>query len=76
MAGNVWEWVQDCWNANYNDAPQDGPARNTGDCERRVIRGGSWHYIPKSLRSAFRDGFNAHTQFDSFGVRVGRTLAP
>ena len=24
--GNVWEWVQDCWNDNYNGAPMDGSA--------------------------------------------------
>lgn len=25
-AGNVWEWVQDCWHENYNNAPGDGSA--------------------------------------------------
>ena len=26
MVGNVWEWVEDCWHRNYNDAPKDGSA--------------------------------------------------
>jgi formylglycine-generating enzyme required for sulfatase activity len=24
MAGNVWEWVEDCWHDSYLDAPNDG----------------------------------------------------
>ena len=39
--GYVWEWVQDCWNDNYKGAPSDGSAWTTGDCEPRVLRGGS-----------------------------------
>jgi len=42
MSGNVWEWVQDCWNLNYTDAPHDGSAWLTGNCNRRVARGGAW----------------------------------
>ena len=45
MSGNVWEWVQDCWHENYDQAPGDGSAwqeQNNGDCTRRVLRGGSW----------------------------------
>ncbi|MCC6539966.1 MAG: formylglycine-generating enzyme family protein, partial [Bryobacterales bacterium] len=37
MSGNVWEWTEDCWNANYNGAPIDGSAWLTGDCSNRVI---------------------------------------
>lgn len=42
MSGNVWEWTEDCWNANYNGAPNDGSAWTSGECGRRVVRGGSW----------------------------------
>ena len=42
MHGNVWEWVQDCWNASYDDAPSDGSAWESGVCGLRVLRGGSW----------------------------------
>ena len=41
MVGNVWEWTEDCWNDNYEGAPADGSARTSGDCIRRVVRGGS-----------------------------------
>src|SRR5208337_714439 len=41
MAGNVWQWVQDCYHSDYGGAPTDGTAW-TGDCSKHVIRGGSW----------------------------------
>ena len=43
MHGNVWEWVEDCWNGNYRGAPSDGNAWMDGDCDIRVLRGGSWN---------------------------------
>ncbi len=42
MHGNVYEWVRDCWNESYSGAPSDGSAWQTGNCSRRVLRGGSW----------------------------------
>lgn len=60
MAGNVWEWTQDCWHRNYQNAPQDGSAwleKDEGDCTRRVVRGGSWFSEPQDLRSASRNWF-------------------
>ena len=42
MHGNVWEWVHDCWNDSYVGAPSDGSAWASGDCNLRVVRGGSW----------------------------------
>ena len=44
--GNVFEWVEDCWNKHYNGAPADGSAWMSGDCDRHVLRGGSWFYGP------------------------------
>jgi formylglycine-generating enzyme required for sulfatase activity len=76
MHGNVWEWVEDCWNDSYAGAPSDGTARTTGDCDRRVLRGGSWYNEPKSLRSARRENKNL-LHWDAYtGFRVARTLAP
>ena len=72
--GNVWEWVQDCWNANYVGAPSDGRAWETGDCSRRVLRGGSWGNFPWNLRSAIRLGITADDRFNSLGFRIARSL--
>ena len=56
--GNVWEWVEDCWSGNYLGAPADGSAWESGDCSRRVLRGGSWFNIRGAsvLRSAAGTG--------------------
>ena len=54
--GNVWEWMQDCWNDNYGGAPTDGKVWKSGDCSHRVLRGGSWDFNPRCLRSAYRSG--------------------
>ena len=54
MAGNVWQWVQDCYHDNYNGAPTDGSAWTSGDCNLRVVRGGSFIYGPRALRAAAR----------------------
>ena len=53
MHGNVSEWVSDCWNDDYNDAPENESARK-GECRLKVIRGGSWKSEKKYLRSAGR----------------------
>ena len=74
--GNVWEWVEDCWNENYNGAPSDGSARTTGDCSRRLLRGGSWGLLPQSLRAAQRiRGYPVIRNY-YIGFRLARTLNP
>lgn len=74
MLGNVFEWVEDCWNDNYLWAPLDGSAWTEGDCRQRVLRGGSWFSMPKYLRFAFRNRFDADYRSSSFGFRVARVL--
>jgi len=74
MVGNVWAWTEDCFHDSYNGAPTDGSAWTSGDCDRRVLRGGSWVVSPQGLRSAFRNGYTADVRGSGFGFRVGRTL--
>jgi len=70
--GNVWEWVEDCWNASYAGAPRDGGAWR-GKCDRRrIMRGGSWGFFPRHLRSAFRQNSDATFRFYDIGLRVAR----
>ena len=72
--GNVWEWVQDCWNGSYAGAPSDGGVWERGDCSRRVLRGGSWINVPWNLRSASRDGIAAGFRHYHDGFRIARSL--
>jgi formylglycine-generating enzyme required for sulfatase activity len=79
MAGNVWEWVEDCWHENYAGAPVDGRAwlsENGGDCSARVVRGGSWLTAPGSLRSSLRNWGEAGNRDGSRGFRPARTVTP
>ena len=77
MHGNVWEWVEDCLHNNYEGAPKDGSAWIAqGDCNNRVIRGGSWVGYPVGLRSALRFWFSADDHGMDVGFRVARTLNP
>jgi len=75
MHGNVEEWVEDCWSANYRDPPADGSARMTGECDRRVLRGGQWvtnaaRYLRSASRNLQAAGFRSHF----IGFRVARAL--
>ena len=74
VSGNVWEWVEDCWNGDYEGAPTDGGAWRTGDCSQRVLRGGSWYYDPDYLRSAYRDWLQAGDRNNYLGFRLARTI--
>ena len=73
--GNVREWTEDCYNKTYTGAPNDGSAWTKGDCDRRVLRNGSWTNKPALLRSAFRGTIaNNSVRSDTIGFRVARTL--
>jgi formylglycine-generating enzyme required for sulfatase activity len=76
MAGNVWEWVLDCYHANYNGAPTDGSAWTSPDCPLRVARGGSWGQLPQGLRAAtrFGSGIASASRSGSLGFRLVREL--
>ena len=74
MHGNVWEWTQDCWNGSYEGAPSDGTAWLSGECGRRVLRGGSWYIIPGFLCSANRVDYTTGGRLNDYGFRLARTL--
>ena len=76
MAGNVWQWVEDCYHANYGGAPTDGSAWITQSCAFRILRGGSWDNDPSYLRSAERLRRDIGSGGISVGFRVARTLGP
>jgi len=76
MLGNVKEWVEDCWNDDYRAAPSDGSAWLSGDCEKRVLRGGSWNNDPRDIRAAYRNVTVPELRYEQVGFRVASTLAP
>jgi formylglycine-generating enzyme required for sulfatase activity len=78
LAGNVWEWVRDCYAEDYYGRSTVGNPLNEG-CgkeDRRVLRGGGWEsrHGPPYLRAAHRLGSAPGSQYHSVGFRcvVGR----
>ncbi|TVQ39394.1 MAG: hypothetical protein EA370_04720 [Wenzhouxiangella sp.] len=74
MHGNVWQWIQDCANSNYRDAPVDGSAWMRGNCNRGIVRGGAWHDWGLWLRASARYSFPRHSRHAVGGFRVVREL--
>jgi formylglycine-generating enzyme required for sulfatase activity len=74
--GNVWELTEDCWNDKNRGNLGNGTARASGDCSRRVLRGGSWINPPYVLRSSARFWSFADYRCNARGFRLARTLAP
>ena len=76
-AGNVWEWVQDCWHDSYagDSRPNDGSAwEDGGDCDHGVLRGGSWYDAPLTLRSAYRFEGGSAARYYFRGFRLARDI--
>ncbi|MFM7888791.1 MAG: formylglycine-generating enzyme family protein, partial [Pseudanabaena sp.] len=72
MHGNVWEWCEDDYHNNYDDAPSDGSAWVELDRTdtNRVLRGGSWLFNPGDCRSACRLNDSRDIIDGDFGFRV------
>ncbi len=70
MAGNVSEWIADCWHQGYRRAPATGAAWVNPGCRNRMYRGGSWASAPAQVRSAWR----ASGGTDATNARVGFRL--
>ena len=71
--GNVYDWVEDCGSESYIDAPSDGAAQMTGNCEVHMLRGGAFSRRPESLRSAARLWSGNPDPMIYMSVRVART---
>ncbi len=71
-AGNVMEWVYDCYNLNYQAAPSDGTAWLSGDCAQRMVRGGAYNKPLSSLRSSARYRLPQDARFGMLGFRIVR----
>jgi formylglycine-generating enzyme required for sulfatase activity/serine/threonine protein phosphatase PrpC len=73
-AGNVYEWVYDCYHRNYKDAPNDGSVWEGGDCDVRIVRGGAYRSPANSMRVENREKFKSDKGQYNVGFRVARDL--
>ena len=74
LAGNVSEWVADCWHASYRRAPAGGTAWFNPGCRQRVIRGGVWSGSPAQTRSAWRASMDSDMTNARIGFRLVRGI--
>jgi formylglycine-generating enzyme required for sulfatase activity/uncharacterized protein YndB with AHSA1/START domain len=72
--GNVWEWVEDCYVADYTSADVNGAAVVNSTCKQRVLRGGAWAMNTDGWRSADRDRDDPNVRYAVVGFRVARSL--
>lgn len=66
MIGNAYQWCQD------RDGNNNGGATSI---DFRVLRGGSWHEIPRFCRSATRDAHPIFYRTNDVGFRVVVTMS-
>ncbi len=57
MSGNVLEFTSTCYE---------------GDCARRVLRGGSWAFLPEFVRAAFRTWNDVTNRDSNIGFRLAQ----
>lgn len=76
MHGNIFEWTEDCFEADLSNAPVDGSANTNGDCTVRVFRAGTYTSNPYMQRSARRGApYQATTRGRNYlGFRVAKIL--
>ena len=73
MTGNVWEYVEDCWQESL---PENNLAHEDANCDTRRVRGGSWDDSPPELRSARRSRVKPDGRRNDGGFRLARDLTP
>ena len=74
MSGFAWEWLQDCWNPNYEGAPSDGSPWLEGSCSWRALRGDPNDSESVHLRRATRNRLPANARGPYTSIRVALSL--
>ena len=73
-AGNVMEWVDDCYHSSYDGAPADGSSWQEPACRERVVRGGAFNKPGESLRVTRRGRHDVDARLLVWGFRVVREV--
>ncbi|WP_199930373.1 formylglycine-generating enzyme family protein [Sedimenticola thiotaurini] len=73
-AGNVFEWVQECWRDDFSIPPGQDAGVGDGKCGKRVIRGGAWSFPHQEVRPANRWRDFPTRRSDDTGFRLVREL--
>jgi len=71
-AGNVMEWVEDCYHPDYQGAPATGRPWVGEECAFRVTRGGAYNKPARSMHTTARTRFDPGIRIDALGFRLAR----
>ncbi len=76
MHGNIYQWIEDCYETQIDLLPTDGSPVKTGNCATRGFRSNSFESNPRTLRSANRAfPYPPNTRGRNYlGMRVAKTL--
>jgi len=72
LNGNVWEWVWDWFQSNYEALPSTDPI-GPSTSAARVIRGGAWNGMAAYARVALRSNNAPTNRPDIIGFRIVRS---
>ena len=73
-AGNVMEWVADCFHGSYKGAPEDGRPWIAGECNQRMIRGGAFNKPADTMKSTKRLWNDENATLSNLGFRLARDV--
>ncbi len=73
-AGNVGEWVEDCFHEGYKGAPVNGDAWRTPQCKYYSVRGGSFKSNFSDITNASRSRAKPGKRHKTIGFRIARDL--
>ena len=74
MHGNVFEWCNDWWYAEYEARALTDPTGPAAPSGFRVLRGGGWHDPAGGARSAIRLGIHPDDRNADMGFRPASSV--